>query len=547
MSEKEETKVDPYMNDCYAFIHNTLGTEAWIPVYINQSIPETKDEFFLFSALAPQNIREKILSRYDCEIMVDSFHPGFLIQYDHGTVNAEYYRFSRQDGIEPIIIQRHFYGMKKTYFDISEEFRHLYNLHYDEPEKKYIKILDDGNEEDVIRVSDDLILINAKYLKEFLAIKKYFLVLYFNIDRYTQGHFSDIGKEPILDIRENQNTICSISLCDCDWSREGPKIYSRLLGKKTIYGLEEFDPENLAGSVKCYEYINFIIGVNSNGDDVTFTCNEEELANFFGKNPGKPNYVTPVFFNRKVLEKYYADPEKYTVHDGQLSCGGLWSLRMDNNHEKYVIVMLGDLGGLSLSEQQYWRSFNMKPEGGFSDVAFRRGFAAEFTEPSMKDLIFKEKFGLFQETWKKKNGWDLFLPLEDQDQHYMKKIRIPLKESQSEFDELVLAITKVLIDSLNERKIQEFLSSKTPDEKGITKLQRLFVEKGITRFEDHIQFLRDLQNLKSSTASHRKGDEYDKIARKWGIREKRYREVYCNILDRAIQLFKFLEDLPIIS
>jgi hypothetical protein len=545
MSERKEQKVDPYMNDCYAFIHDVLGSGAWIPVYFHQSIPETKDEFFLFSALAPQESQDKILSLYDWEVHVDSFHPGFSIQYDHGTVIAEYSRFSREDDIEPIIIQRHFYGVKETFFDISEEFRHLYNLYYDEPEKKYMAILDDGNEEDVIRISDESILINAKYLKEFLAIKKCVLVLYFNIDRYSQGQFSEIRKEPIEEIRKNHDVICSISICNCDWHQDGSKIYSRLLGKKIIDGLKEFDPENLSGSVKRDEYLDFIIGVNSNGDNVTFSCNENELANFFGKNPGKPNYVTPVFFDRKVLEKYYADMDKYTVHDGYLSCGGLWSLRLDNNHDKYVIVMLGDLGGLSISEQQYWKSFNVKPEGGFSDVAFKRGFAAEFTDPSMEDLKFKGKFELFQETWIKKNGWPFFLPLEERDSHYLKKIRVPLKESQSEFDELVLAITKVLIDSLNEKKIQELLSSKIPDEKGIAKLQRVFSEKGITGFEDQIQFLRDLQNLKSATASHRKGDEYNKIASKWGVGKKRYREVYCYILDRATRFLEFLEGISL--
>lgn len=546
MSEKEERKVDIHMNDCFAFIHDALGTEAWIPVFINQSIPEIMDDFFLFSALAPQDSKNIILSRYEWEVNVDSFHPGFSIQYDHGTAIAEYFRFSRGDRIEPIIIQRHFYGMKETFFDISEEFRHLYNLFYDEPEKKYIAILDDGNEEDVIKISDESIFFNSKYLKEFLAIKKCVLVLYFNIDRYSQGQFSEIAKKPILEIRKNHDVICSISICDCDWSQDISKIYSRLLGKKTIGGLKEFDPENFSpGSVKRDEYLDFIIGVNSDGDDITFTCDESKLANYFGKNKGKPFFVTPVFFKREVLEKYYANPEKYSVHDGALHCGGLWSLRLDNNHKKYVIVMLGDLGNLSLSEQQYWRSFNIKPDGGFSEVAFKRGFAAEFAEPSMKDLIFKSKYEIFQETWKKKYGWYLFLPLEEADTHYLKKIRIPLKESQSEFDDLILAITKVLIDSINEKKIQELLSSRIADEKGISKLLRLFLEKEVKHYEKCIQFLRDLQNLKSTTASHRKGSEYDRIAKKWGIGTKRYRDVYSDILDHSIRLLEFLETVQI--
>lgn len=59
MSADEEKKVDPYMNDCFAFIHDELGTRAWMPVYVNQTHPTTKDEFFLFAALAPQDIEKK--------------------------------------------------------------------------------------------------------------------------------------------------------------------------------------------------------------------------------------------------------------------------------------------------------------------------------------------------------------------------------------------------------------------------------------------------------------------------------------------------------
>jgi hypothetical protein len=315
-----------------------------------------------------------------------------------------------------------------------------------------------------------------------------------------------------------------------------------MLGKKIITGFPYFHPENFRpGEVNRNSYIEFIIGTDTDGNEITYTCNESELANYFGKNKGKPYYTTPVFFKREVLEKYFANPEKYSIHDGVLFCGGLWSLRMDNNHDKYVIVMLGDLGHLSLAEQQYWRSYNIRPDEGFSEVGFKRGFLGEFTEPSMKDLKFKSKYSTFQETWKEKYRWELFLSLDEKDSHNFKRIRIPLKESQSEFDELVLAITKVLIDSINEKKIQELLSSQIPDEKGISKLQRLLTEKGMTGFETHIQFLRDLQNLKSTTASHRKGSEYDRIAKKWGIGDRRYRDVFSDVLDRSIQLLDYLE------
>lgn len=542
MSEKKDQQIDPFMNDCCSFIKDRLGIGAWVPLFTHEIHPKTKDDFFLFSAIAPEDSIENILAQYQWEIMIDSFRPGFVLYRDGKTKKGDYLRFGREDGIEPILIQRHFYGMKESFFDISEELRHLYNLYYDEHEKKYVLILDDGNEEDIIRISENFIQINAKYLKEFLAIKESCLVLYYNIDRFLPGKFSEMGSSIIRQIKKSDDVTCEITISDDPRKRNDEMIFSRLLGKKIVRGLTDFDPENFRpGEINRDTFLEFIIGIDPDGNEIVYTCDERELANYFGKNKGKPLYVTPVFFKREVLEKYYSNPEKYSVQDGVLYCGGLWSLRLDNNHKKYVIVMLGDLGNLSLSEQQYWRSFNIKPNGGFSEVAIKRGFAAEFTEPSMKDLIFKSKYEIFQETWKKKYGWYLFLPLEEADIHYLKKIRIPLKESQSEFDDLVLAITKVLIDSINERKIQDFLSSQIQDEKGISKIQRLLTEKVIPGYETQIQFLRDLQNLKSTTASHRKGSEYDRIAKKWGIGNRRYRDVFSDILEKSIQLLDYLE------
>lgn len=531
------------MNDWYRFIQEKLGTDPWIPLYLHDKIPDTDDDFFLFSAIAPKPSTEQILSQYEWEIDIASFHPGHIISYGRGKMtDARYLRYGREDGIGPILIQRHFHGIKKSFFDVSEEFRHLYNLYYDDHEKKYIIILDDGEEEDVIVITDESIQINAKYLKEYLSVKNANLVLYYNVDRFSLGKFSELGDEIIRDIKKTDFVTCEISISDDPRKRDDTVIFSRLLGKKIISGLADFNPETFDPcGVKHDEFLEFIIDINSDGKEVLFTCNEEKLANFFGKNRGKPNYVTPVFFKREVLEKYYANTEKYSIHDGDLFCGGLWSLRLDNNHEKYVIVMLGDLGHLSISEQRYWRSFNVKPEGGFSEVAFKRDFAAEWTDPSMEDLIFKGKFERFQESWMKKFGWDLFLPLSESDSHSFKKIRVPLKESQSEFDELVLAITKVIVDSINEAKLGEQLSSKEKDEKGISKFKRFLSENGVKNFEDHIQFLRDLQSLKSTSTSHRKGTEYEAVAEKWGIGKKRYQEIYREILVRSVRLLDFLE------
>ncbi|HSK73233.1 MAG TPA: hypothetical protein VK892_16155, partial [Pyrinomonadaceae bacterium] len=319
--------------------------------------------------------------------------------------------------------------------------------------------------------------------------------------------------------------------------------FSRIIGKKLIEPL----PKEKSGVFpynenEPKEFEHFIIGVDENSDPITYTCNPDELANYFGKNPEAPHYLTPVFFKREVLAKYYSNPDKYSVEDGYIRCAGLWGLRIDNNHSKYIIVYLGDLGrDIFYSEQKYWKSFNIVPDGKISEVQFKRGFLAEFADPESPDLLFKLLFQVVNEKWEKHFGWKIFLPLSKEDLHFFTSLRIPINNSQSEFDTQVLALTKVLIDSLNEKQIINALGSSIENEKGISKFERFLEETGFASYSSHLGFLRDLQDLRSKGTAHRKGKQYPKIAEKFGLGKKNSIDVFQDILNRAIELLKFLE------
>ena len=71
-------------------------------------------------------------------------------------------------------------------------------------------------------------------------------------------------------------------------------------------------------------YVDFIIGIDENGKEIRHTCNPKELNNYFGANPTAPHYLTPVYFDSAVLNKYYSKPEIYKVGDGIIRCGVLW-------------------------------------------------------------------------------------------------------------------------------------------------------------------------------------------------------------------------------
>ena len=91
-------------------------------------------------------------------------------------------------------------------------------------------------------------------------------------------------------------------------------------------------------------------------------------------------------------------------------------------------------------------------------------------ESNMEDHKFQNAYSSLIKQWNEKKGWDLFLPLSEEDSYNLTQIRILLGNSQPEFDQLVLALVKVLIDSLNEKQLI-ILGSDQADNKGISKLE----------------------------------------------------------------------------
>ena len=256
---------------------------------------------------------------------------------------------------------------------------------------------------------------------------------------------------------------------------------------------------------------------DNTGKKTTFTCDESKLANFFGKNVDAPNFLTKVFFKKEVLDRYYGKPSKYSIVDGYLLYtrdDGVneWGMPIDNNTVDCVMVYLGDLGKLPNEEQKYWKLFNIT-EGNSSIVSFRRDYQAEFCSPTEPALYFKEKFKIFNNEWNKKFGWNLFKPLSEEDKHHLKTLRVPSNE-QKEFDEVVLSLNKLIIDSLNTKEMKKNLIFDRGDN-SISILKKYLEQKHKVNVPLMMEFLRDLQNLRSSGSAHRKGDNYTKAYKRF--------------------------------
>lgn len=519
-------------------LQTKVGCEAWFIAFKN--LPYNGG---FYSVLIKNSNIEKSMEDPSWDLSLGQGLPS-CTQYGSDLDGLiEYNRYGTK-GIQPLVYWRNFYGVKPPYIEISEEFRHYHNLYHDVASNKYIKIDDNGDEEDIIIIEDDnTVKIKLKAIKQFLAIKEMSLLFLFDSFYYSEKSLEELNiKQMYAKPIKVDGLTYSISFGEVDWGFNNYKSLSRLNGKKLIIGFSKeycgIWPYN--GNI-VEEFDDFVIGVDDNGCDITYTSNPDKLGDYFGSNPEAPHYLTPVYFKKEVLNKYYNAPDKYTVNDGYISCAGLWGIKVDNDKKDYVVVFLGDLGrDLSHKERLYWKSFNVPPDNsGISKTCWKRSFEAEFWNPESADLKFKHEFLAFNEAWRSKYDWDLFIPLTKDDFYHYKTLRIPLN-NQNNFEEQVRGLVKIIIDSINVKKIDTIIAA-NPDG-SINKLEQFFKERGLKDYDKHISFLRDLQNLRSAAVAHRKGDNYVKSSKKFAIGNKPYDEIFESILDSINLLLEFLRN-----
>jgi hypothetical protein len=112
--------------------------------------------------------------------------------------------------------------------------------------------------------------------------------------------------------------------------------------------------------------------------------------------------------------------------------------------------------------------------------------------------------------------------------------------SQREFDEQILVLTKLLVDSLNEQALASHAVRGDKSEKGIQKLNRFLEKIGLPQKDAVVQFLRDLQELRSAGSAHRKGDRYEKLIARLGISSRSGPEMMERCLLQATAVLRLL-------
>ena len=521
----ELLKQEKMINDSLA-----NGTGPWTVVYDSWS-DENGSRGGRYACFAKPGQHEEIISDPTWDFGPGDGCPGFSSEYKDGERIITYYQNDKAPAFEPLIIVQRFCDVVPDALILSEEFRLLMNLWQDPQTGNYFLIGNGDAKDPAVRFKDGKVEIRTPILRRYQATRQLDLLLFTDSIVFTRCHVSD---ESLHDLRIEEPTeerlgYISRAAANSKYTSDLGS-YSRVLMKRILPPPQEKSGIGLWEEQQ-KEYPEFIIGEDEDGNPVKYTCDPDKLANYFGKNSDAPHYLTPVFFKRSVLQPYYDKSEIYTVGSHDLHCLQKWGVEIDNDNLERVAVFLGDLGRDDLSNDwPHWQYHNIPPGYGMSDSHILNQFTYN------PEHQFKCKYSELQKEWEQSWGWRLHREPAKQDAGAIKRLRVPLNETEAEFKHQLLNLALVLVDLLNEKSIgKECPEAKNEKGGGISKLECFLKHYSYPHVERDISVLRTVQSMRSRIAAHASGSSGQKYLDEQ-LNSKTTQEYFVLLLEKVVTM-----------
>lgn len=455
---------------------------------------------FTFSALTKPTAStiQSLLSTYDWEVHTDLGMPTF--ERRGRTVRFDTNWTQKKGGVslEPFTLFRRFNQLRPSRFEIVQAFSLYHNLYWSQADNAFRRAPD---EEIVVRLRCDgdcqYVEVKGNLLRDYLAAVKLCLVRYHDHRRMVD---ESLAPGISADERAVETPCAHYSITVSEPDRLLGKAHARLVGKDVILPLKEpihDDYRWLRG--ERVPALSFIVAVD--GD--TGLPVEEAT----GPDIPPDKSLTPVFFRRSVLRKYYRETKRYRVTPYSLTCLNLWSIEYAVNREGLLHVWLGDLVRLPPDEQMHWRSFNVSPSGELNENFFRQQILNQWVEVDDPAWLLLRAMRDVNEAAESRLGFKIFLPLAGGDAYISQSLRVPLDDEPGELDEQIQCLAKLFNDSINKASIVALTGS----DGGlplISQLEALFSSETAASVDGVVQPFRTLQALRSAGVAHRKGANY---------------------------------------
>ena len=534
-------------------------SEDWIVVARDEQINKYED-FFTFSCLVSSNNNSYKTFLSDSNWFI---RPSFGIPSKY---QEPYKGESYDDGLvaelkgityEPFVFRRHFNNYIDDRFELSSHFLLYYNCFWVKEKSEYQAINDMGEISTVVKYVKkenlEKILVDAHTLKDYLAVKGACLGRFHDHKKRSKHEISDfLDEEMKTYILSDNESYLELDL-RIDIQYNDIKSTSRLLGKDIVKPYDTPQTHEWSTELDSKEYLDFIIGRDEKGKEVKETSNPNLLSNYF-VDKGKPHYLTPVFFKKELLQKYYSEPSKYTVSEQSIEYLSVWRIEIDVTKENLLQAYLGDVGrDLPYNEQLHWKQFNVVPKGKISEHRYKKDFLVEYASLKIEEapiMYFKQSFEELQMKFKEKTGNQLFKDLAPKDKHLYNTLHIPVTEEWRELDEQILALTKITTDSFDNSTLKKLTGKKIGDVdsngnpiKGLSGLFYEYITQKYSEEDQRAYFIYPfnmIQAFRSSSVAHRKSKELDKMLFKYDLNglsnEQKFRTI-------VLKLTEILNDL----
>ena len=486
------------------------GSGYWTTVYHDSHEPENLG---IFSALAPLDMIHSLLSEPNWDITAHDGLPAFWTDSEDRT---HYARYGKEHDLIPlVIVQRHHDVLPDMLPQILQEYCHYHDL-WTSDGKNYKKLNRDGTAEDACEMRESTVLVRAKHLKQFQAAKQLMLVRYIDSISTTTNLWSDRTLRKVSQSLRSNTYHLDLGVSSRTFDQG--QVLSRLLGKTVTLP----PPLSECGAWPWSEdeqetFQRFKLGETTGGKMITASCEPHNPA----VSPSSAKaalasdpYLTPVYFSLEVLDRYYNDPDKYSVEDGYLRCGSLWGTHVDNNHPTHVMVWLGDLGrDIPETERDHWVLHNIiAPAPSISGTAFKRQIVGGFADADSPAWRFKSAYKRLRACWENHTGWHLLRDPDDDDPSLLPRLRIPSASVDHAFEEQIRILDRLLVEALNAREIRGHLQSTPPrDTRSIILLESWFEQAGYDAESRSaaIGYFHKVHTLRNKVGSHRRSSTHE--------------------------------------
>lgn len=412
---------------------------------------------------------------------------------------------------------------EKAYFELAQQITHAHDLHWMEERQAWCRLNDEGDVIDLAGVeriergqsgrSATLVWIDHELLETHMAATETCLAQMFDSTRVPRGFAGFNGGEEKVSVNVAEGLVYKFRVAGASSYFRGVQFIRPTRTARELGQIE------YTRAYAAKEYETFLIQDFKNGRLVECSCAPTALASYFDEGSPLPFQTSPVFFKAAVLDKYKADPDKYSIDDRSITCRNSWHLQTyDVNDAGQVHTMITYLGNLPISEQRYWKSFNESPKAPISRRSYKTDFEGAFDEEpdGLRDLK-----GLLKKLGESAQPW---FTLRQPD--FVARLHYPLTSATKPWDDTIIGLAKCAVEGLEKPYLVKVAQDAgRPGEPGwgsIKWLREALLARGVDvdRADEIVAPFGELQHLRSKLAAHSSGAEAVEIRRQL-LREHR--------------------------